>query len=782
MSTIVQLPFSAVDPRYVTPCSLWLDAADPQTITLNGSTVSSWSDKSGNGYNATQATSANQPTYDSTSKSLVFNGTTTFLSVNAPNILRNVPGATVFIVRKYTNITDANTIAFAVSTGVGNARTVIGQSVGQSRTGGRRLDADSYVNSTHSVTTVLTLECFVQDWANASWIVYEQGTTATTALSGTITAGNSSDTASSTGVFVGINASGNTQYLNGNIYELIVYPSALSPMQRQVIEGYLASKWGLLSNTPISHPYRRGIAMRPFQPPDIGRNLALWLDAADQSTLTLSSTNVTAWRDKSSNAYSFTGAVGGYPTYSNTLGGLPVVSTATGQRLSNTAWRTPSAAATMFVVMRPGTLANNASCFLTDYPSGQVGFKTYYSYANQAGYYYYFQMFGAQNSSSGAFLFQSSLSNSAAFVPTTTVLITANIQGGPAHYVRYNGTQTAGNILNDARSIVAASNVTLAVAGALDTASSGYDLAEFIIYDGTMTTAQIKQVEGYLATKWRVSTNIPTTEPYYNLRTLPATPLFAPVSLSNCALWLDAADLSTFTLSGSSITQWNDKSGNARHAVGNTGTGTYSATALNSSLPGVQITATGNMRSPMAAGTLPSGCSVFVVYQKTGANQTFDALIGRSGATNTSWAGPFDVYSINGTSTRRFVGSGDANNYAYAETAGVAATRSTTPTIYHFNISNSAPTTWNESINGTTASYTLNITGGTPTYTDAATSVWLGTRGDGSTTMVGTISEVIIYSGVLSIIERQQVEGYLAWKWGLQTLTPSTHPFKNFRA
>ncbi|MFM6254192.1 MAG: hypothetical protein ACKPEQ_34470, partial [Dolichospermum sp.] len=42
---------------------LWLDAADSSTITLNGSTVSQWNDKSGNGRNAIQATATNQPAY-----------------------------------------------------------------------------------------------------------------------------------------------------------------------------------------------------------------------------------------------------------------------------------------------------------------------------------------------------------------------------------------------------------------------------------------------------------------------------------------------------------------------------------------------------------------------------------------------------------------------------------------------------------------------------------------------------------------------------------------------
>jgi hypothetical protein len=43
--------------------ALWLDAADAGTITLNGSTVSQWDDKSGNSRNFAQATGANQPAY-----------------------------------------------------------------------------------------------------------------------------------------------------------------------------------------------------------------------------------------------------------------------------------------------------------------------------------------------------------------------------------------------------------------------------------------------------------------------------------------------------------------------------------------------------------------------------------------------------------------------------------------------------------------------------------------------------------------------------------------------
>jgi hypothetical protein len=44
---------------------------------------------------------------------------------------------------------------------------------------------------------------------------------------------------------------------------------------------------------------------------------------------------------------------------------------------------------------------------------------------------------------------------------------------------------------------------------------------------------------------------------------------------------------------------------------------------------------------------------------------------------------------------------------------------------------------------------------------------------------VGTMGETIIYVGSLSSTQRQQIEGYLAWKWGVQADLPTNHPFKN---
>ena len=47
----------------------------------------------------------------------------------------------------------------------------------------------------------------------------------------------------------------------------------------------------------------------------------------------------------------------------------------------------------------------------------------------------------------------------------------------------------------------------------------------------------------------------------------------------------------------------------------------------------------------------------------------------------------------------------------------------------------------------------------------------------GDRTFNGGIGQFIHYNKILSTTEIQQVEGYLAWKWGLQTNLPNTHPY-----
>ncbi len=78
--------------------------------------------------------------------------------------------------------------------------------------------------------------------------------------------------------------------------------------------------------------------------------------------------------------------------------------------------------------------------------------------------------------------------------------------------------------------------------------------------------------------------------------TLSSIPIFAPTQVPGCSLWLDAADTTTISLSGSVITAWRDKSG-----AGNNATPNNSPTYVSGATPYV-ATRSGNQSFTLPAG------------------------------------------------------------------------------------------------------------------------------------------------------------------------------------
>lgn len=77
---------------------------------------------------------------------------------------------------------------------------------------------------------------------------------------------------------------GSGNQITGQFAEIMYYGSALSLVNRQKVEGYLACKWGRQSTLPISHPYRSSCPTG-FTPTSLA-NLAVWYDASDATTIT----------------------------------------------------------------------------------------------------------------------------------------------------------------------------------------------------------------------------------------------------------------------------------------------------------------------------------------------------------------------------------------------------------------------------------------------------------------------------------------------------------------
>jgi len=230
--------------------ALWLDADDASTITLNGSTVSQWNDKSGNRCDVSQSTASNQPTYSAAGfnnkPTLVTDGTDFLQSVaNSGHLLRNVSEAMFFMVAEHNGATSGSW--YFVSKADFATRALF-QNQGLSRLSlaGRRLDTDT-LGSAVIPTTMTAGQQFMSmlyiDYANAQVSHYLDSVINLSPIAFQ-TAGSTSNTACA-GFSVFANFGGaNPQPANAKLSELILVNQSLSVADRQRMEGYLAWKWG----------------------------------------------------------------------------------------------------------------------------------------------------------------------------------------------------------------------------------------------------------------------------------------------------------------------------------------------------------------------------------------------------------------------------------------------------------------------------------------------------------------------------------------------------------
>lgn len=247
--------------------ALWLDASDSSTVTLSGSEVTQWNDKSGNGLNCSQATSANRPIIASAAQNSL--NTIRFVAsdyLSASSNITLTTAFTLFIVAKNRIRKDWNGL-FRIGTSAGLASNVSNLEIywqaGSSNSG----------NFVGIVNRGETLKGIILDSAlpnvNNYYITSTQasGTDAITAyqngtlqVPSTVIGSGPMLPSAANPYYVGIGypASGNAAQaaLDGDICEIVVLNTVASTTTRQLIEGYLAWKWGLQANLPINHPYK----------------------------------------------------------------------------------------------------------------------------------------------------------------------------------------------------------------------------------------------------------------------------------------------------------------------------------------------------------------------------------------------------------------------------------------------------------------------------------------------------------------------------------------------
>jgi hypothetical protein len=479
-----------------------------------------------------------------------------------------------------------------------------------------------------------------------------------------------------------------------------------------------------------------------FSPPAIP-GCVLWLDATDSNTFTLSAGNVTAWRDKSGNGangtantpivYNANGLGTGYPalTFTGTQwvsGAVSVtVNTMTIFNVFSMNSTSPFAARVLsLAATETNDFNNNSYVGILRQSSTNMG-----PYRN--GTY------------------------TQAVTPYSTRLMNTTYFDGTNQYTATNAGTVTSNASSGAFAIsayrVANSTSSTDPNGPLN----GF-VGEVIVYDRMLTTAQRQAVEGYLAFRWGLT--LPSTHPFKS----PAVPFmrpFIPVDISGCSLWLDAADSATLTLSGTNVTVWGDKSGNARNATQTTVSlqPTYNrdrSAIVFPDLKYLDMTDAFNMLSSVG-----KFYSVFVVERRASSkNQNF--MLGFGGST----FGAGLAFGYNSNTVFR---------HTYAAVAD------TDYTVAGYQVTDPIRI-WSGGYNG--ALRDLNLNGLTVTTTNPYTTpmtAWtqpcigflplIGLN----QYFVGDIYEIIFYNSYLTTRERQQVETYLANKWGLRGSTPAGH-------
>ena len=520
----------------------------------------------------------------------------------------------------------------------------------------------------------------------------------------------------------------------------------------------------------MSVPRMRRLA--PFSPTQISGCL-LWLDANDVNASGTNAAygNITSWKDKITGLVLTTSNAN--TLVSNSINSLPGVrfplTQTNGYGFQGTITN-PSSTYPIYIfsVINP-TYTGLQNC-LVGYTSNDLNIFLYNGYYQQYNTGGYINTNGTLSATSGAQMLTSVYNSSASFMYRNGTQIAS---GNTGTGTQYGGTLDIGGypVVNDS--------------------TWQGDINEIILYNTALTESQRKNIEGYLAQKWGMKSFLTPGHPgvtstiYPTPRTLSLTPRsyvtsFTPTGIAGSTLWLDAADPAgngTTPSNGSSLASWTDKSGNGLTVSAASSQPTYATNAANG-LGTVAFSGTQGLN----AGSVTGG-----------------KLLANNGSSAT-----FCVFSVSNNTENSCPFSWDDNTYTHRFMITWAGAEGTPGLEFDFGnwpARTQIATTGASSINFTNNTYylvsfwqsgataVLNVNGKTYTsiYTDFSGN-WSSTVSrifnvgtyvnNGVYNMKGNTAEIILYNTNIPS-NFQQVEGYLAWKWGIQSQLPASHPYKS---
>jgi hypothetical protein len=235
-------------------------------------------------------------------------------------------------------------------------------------------------------------------------------------------------------------------------------------------------------------------------------------------------------------------------------------------------------------------------------------------------------------------------------------------------------------------------------------------------------------------------------------------------------LWFDAADYSTMFLgTGSSVKAWIDRGPIGLAAAGST-LPAYRQSAINGR-PAINFS-TGSQGLATPAIFIPQEWSAFAVLGVGTAPASFQKTVCARGASSPLYADFIAITSGPKTGVQAYNTAGaifGAPGVSFsAGNVIISGVRKATQVL--------------DAVNG--GAYAATTTSGTPASSTYQVSLGNQYPFSSAYNFIGNMGEVIIcnraYDGSAGTSPLHLIiPGYLAWKWGLQSLLPAMHPFKH---
>jgi len=506
-------------------------------------------------------------------------------------------------------------------------------------------------------------------------------------------------------------------------------------------------------------------ASASFLPTSVG-SLVLWLDGKDPAgtgTAPSSGATVSTWVDKSTSAKNAT--AGGTPTYVSGGG----INFNRSSWFSNLFFAQNLSQRSIFIVMQE-TVRNSVAGVFPLIPNPNTGSDyttaSGLSIETSNGLRFY--------GNSGAY--QSDIGNSSLLVKAI-YNDNMDVNAGTG-FVNGNSATTVTSSYS--AGTCSGYGVGSRWLGSISAANSLNGIIfEIMYFNSPLGITDRKNVEGYLAQKWGLTASLPAghpglTQTFYSavgalkslggltstltITSIPYYKTFNPINLGNLALWLDASQ--DATANGVSIASLVDRSGN-----GNSLTPSGTITAATQFLGGKTVYNFGSSRASKT--NFPwqtSFTQIVLVKCNTGnwlvslSSGSYLAYVysGNWNLVNVSTFDPIDSSNAQGTSV--FTNAAD----------GVSSW-----VIFSIGYQSNSTTASNYTINGRvrTSATSYQVSSAISTTNQ----LWL----NGNTTNnfdTGTyLAEMLHFNSVLSGTQRQQVESYLAQKWGLLPVLPVGH-------